>query len=206
MKITVARFGLRVAVVATTVAIAVGLTGCLQSTAILPGNSSTASASTGSSPGPSASASSTPTPGATAPRFSENCGILLTPAQVYAYNPNFVADTGYSPKSGTVAAQVAANSGQICGWLDETSGSVIVVAIATPLSANLAAAKTAASGGTPISAGGEKGFFGVSNGIGSAQFFFGSFWLVVSSPDFATASDASAIYPTVVQNQLSAGG
>jgi hypothetical protein len=202
MKFTVARFGLRVTVVATALGVVVALTGCLQSTTVLPGNSPTVTAPSNASP----SASKIPHPVATAAKFAEHCTTLLTAAQIYAFNPNFVTDTGYSPKSGTVGAQVAANSGQICGWIDETSGSVLEVAVATPLAPDLAAAKTAASGGTPISTSGENGYFTVKNGIGSAQFFFGSFWLVVSSPDFALASDAAAVYPTVVQNQLRAGG
>jgi hypothetical protein len=136
----------------------------------------------------------------------EDCNILLTPAQVYAYNANYVRDTAYTPKAGSVAAAIAAADGQTCAWLNETSGSQLEVAIATPYASQLTAAKAAASGGTPIVEGGEHGYFAVTNGIGSAQFFFGSIWLDVSSADFVTANDAAAVYPTVVENQLHAGG
>jgi hypothetical protein len=200
MKTTTARLGLRVAVAATAVGIAVCLTGCIQSTTARPGIAPTAT------PSSSASAQASPSPTASAPKFAEDCNILLTPAQVYAYNPNFVADTSYKPKAGAIPATIAANNGQACGWLDETSGSVLEVAIAAPLPSDLAAAKTAAAGGTPITSGGEQGYFAVHNGIGSAQFFFGSLWLDVSSPDFAVVTDAQAIYPTVIANQQHAGG
>ena len=82
---------------------------------------------------------------------------------------------------------------------------MLEVAIATPLPSDLSAAKAAAAGGSPITSGGESGYFAVHNGVGSAQFFFGSLWLDVSSADFTTAADAQAIYPTVVANQQKAG-
>jgi hypothetical protein len=204
MKNTAARLGLRIAVVATAVTLATSLTGCIQSNTPLPGSSKPSTAapvqSNSPTPGP------TPTPTSTATTFTENCDILLTSAQIYAYNPNFVSDNTYVPQAGSIPAKIGANGGTTCGWLNETSGSFVEVAIATPLPADLAAAKSAASSGAPISANGEQGFFAVKNGVGSAQFFFGTFWLDVSSKDFEVASDAQAIYPIVVQNQLSAGG
>jgi hypothetical protein len=127
-------------------------------------------------------------------------------AQVYDYNPNFVVDPSYSPKSGSVSADIAAHAGQTCGWVNETSGSEIEIAVAKPVPSVLADAKSAASTGTPISTAGEHGYFAVKHGIGSAQFFFGSLWLSISSTDFASAAEAEGVYPTVVQNQLNAGG
>jgi hypothetical protein len=205
MKTRAARFAARVGIVAITVGVAVGLTGCLQSTSALPDGTAT-------TPTPSASATAAPTttsvptadPGT--PKFTEACDILLTSAQVYAYNPNFVADSAYAAQRGTIPGAIAADSGQTCGWVNETSGDKIEVAVATPLAPALAAAKSAASSGKPISAAGQQGYFAVKDGVGSAQFFIGSLWLDISSVDFATAGDAEAIYPTVVQNQLSAGG
>jgi hypothetical protein len=204
MRTPIDRLGIRIAVAATALGVTVCLTGCIQSTAALPGVTPTATAS--SSASQSAPATSSPTAATTAPKFAEDCTILLTPAQVYAYNPNFVADSAYKPKAGEIPATIAANNGQTCGWLDETSGSVLEVAVATPLPSELATAKAAAAGGAPITSGGESGYFAVHNGVGSAQFFFGSLWLDISSADFAAAADAQAIYPTVVANQQKAGG
>jgi hypothetical protein len=211
MKTTRARLGVRIVVAMTAVGISVGLTGCLQASTLPPGITPTASPSpsapsSAATPSANPTQSAHPTPPKTAPRFTENCNILFTPAQVYAYNPNFVADASYKPKAGSIPAAIAAYSGQTCGWLNETSGSLIEVAIATPLAPDLAKAKAAASGGTAISVGGENGYFAVTNGVGSAQFFFGSFWLDVSSQDFAAVSDAQSTYTAVVQNQQHAGG
>jgi hypothetical protein len=206
MQRTTVRLGLRVAAATTAVGVAMCLAGCIQSTAELPGVTPTATPSASATATPPPRSTATPTPTETASKFSEDCNILLTPAQVYAYNPNFVADSSYKPKAATIPATIAANNGQTCGWLNETSGTVLEVAIATPLPSGLAAARAAAADGTPISSNGENGYFAVHKGIGSAQFFFGSLWLDVSSPDFTAVTDAQAVYPTVIANQQHAGG
>jgi hypothetical protein len=201
MKITAARFAARLAVVAVACGITVGLAGCLQSNSTLPGSRPS------DSPSPSNSlTTATPVPTPTSEKVVEDCNILFSPAQVYAYNPNFVRETAYVPKAGSVPAAIAAVDGQTCGWVDETSGSSIEVGVATPYTARWTAAKAAASSGTPLDEAGYHGFFAVKDGVGSAQFFFGSIWLDVSSADFAVANDASPVYSIVLQNQLHAGG
>jgi hypothetical protein len=202
MKMTPARFGLRIGLIATGLAVALGLAGCLQPTRA----PSTPRADSTSSASPSTTTEPSRTAAPSTRAFVENCGTLITPDQLYAYNPNYVVDPGYAPKSGTLAAAVKSQLGQTCGWINESSGSVLEVAIATPTPAKLAAARTAAAGGTKISTNGENGYFGVDGGIGSAQIFMGSLWLVVSSPDFATPGDAAQLYPVVVRNQMKAGG
>ena len=202
MKMTPARFGSRVGLIAVAVAVSVGLAGCLQ----LGPSPATSSPAPTPSATPTPSAKPTPTVAPTNRAFVENCGILITPDQLYAYNPNYVVDPTYAPKTGTVAAAVKAQLGQTCGWINETSGDILEVAIAAPTAAALAAAKSAASGGTPISADGEHGYFAVTDGIGSAQIFMGGLWLIVSSPQFFSPDDANAIFPVVVHNQMTAGG
>lgn len=196
----------RLGSVAIVLGVSIGLTGCLQSAA--PTAHPSRSASRSATPTASPTVSATPSaPATTSPtKFSENCSILLTAAQVYAYNPNFVADGAYAPKAGTVAARIHSAEGQTCGWVNETSGVELEIGVATPGSSGFAAAKAAAASGTPISASGEQGYFTVSNGIGSAQFFIGTLWLIVSSGDFGAASDASTLSAVVVHNQLAAGG
>jgi hypothetical protein len=210
MKSTVTRIGLRFALVATAVGVTVALTGCLESSTNLPTSRSTSHSSATTTSTARPSAIGTPSPIGTAPqaatKFAENCSTLLTAAQVYAYNPNYVADTAYAPKAGSIAASIAANLGQTCGWVNETSGVELAVGVAKPAAAVLASTKSTASSGTPISANGENGYFAVANGVGSAQFFIGSLWVDISSADFTSPSDAQPVYSVVVRNQLSAGG
>jgi hypothetical protein len=192
--------------IATGLAVALTLAGCVQPGATTTTASPKPTATSTSTSTPTSQPTPTPTAAPTNRGFVENCGILLTPNQLYAYNPNFVVDPSYTPKAGTLAAAVKAQLGQTCGWINESSGEVLEVAVAAPTPSNLAAAKAAASSGAAISAYGERGYFGVKGGIGSAQIFMGSLWLVVSSPDFVSASDADAVYPVVVKNQMTAGG
>ena len=200
MKTTVKRCGLRAGLLATALGVSIGLTGCIQSPNALPGYTPSASAA------PSAAPTASPTPTATLQKFAEDCTTLLTAAQVYTFNPNYVVDPGYAPKPGSVAAAIAADLGQTCGWINETSGTEVEVAITALPADQWTAARAAAADGTPISTAGEHGFFAVKNGVGSAQLFFGTLWLDVSSVDFTTATDAEALYPVVVRNQLTAGG
>jgi hypothetical protein len=202
---TPVRSGLRIGVAAVALIVTLGTAGCVQNLAPLP---TPGGSSAGSPTGPTSTATPAPAPAPTPTNaaFVEACGILLTAAQVYAYNPNFVVDPHYAPKAGTIAAAIKAQRGQTCGWINETSGVELEVAAATPTSSALASANAAAAHGTPISTNGEQGYFTTSGGVGSAQFFFGSLWLDVSSRDFTSADDAAAIYPVVVHNQLTAGG
>jgi hypothetical protein len=202
MKTSAARIGLRVALVATALGVSVALAGCIQSAAPLPGDSRVGSHS------PRASDEPTPSPSPTQIQTQVviDCNSLLTPAQVYAYNPNFVRDVTYKPKPGSVPAAIASELGQTCGWVNETSGDEIEVAVTYLPVAKWNAAKTAASGGTPIDAAGSDGYFSVTDGVGSAQLFYGTVWLDVSSVDFEAPVDASALYPIVVQNQRGLGG
>lgn len=202
MKNSASRLGTRIAVVAAVLGVGLGLTGCIQSPTPLPGGNPSATNPSGSA----TSDAPTPTPTPSGPKFAEDCSTLLSDAQVYDYNPNYVADPAYSPKPGSIPAAIAAHRGQTCGWINETSRTEIEIAITSLTPDQWTAAGAAAAGGTPISAAGEHGYFAVKNGLGSAQFFFGSIWLDVSSTDFATAADAQALYPIVVQNQLHAGG
>jgi hypothetical protein len=208
MKTPAARLGVRVCTVALAITVAVSLAGCLQSTTplALPTSGHATGHSTARPTTTPAKHTATPTPTSSATKFVENCSTLLTQPQVYAYNPNYVADTAYAPKPGTVAAAIHAALGQNCGWINETSSVELEVGVAKPGAAALAAARTAASSGTAITASGEQGFFAVQNGVGSAQFFIGTLWLDVSSQDFISAQDANLVYPVVVQNQLGAGG
>jgi hypothetical protein len=202
MKMTPVRLGSRVGLIALSFAVSVGLAGCLQ----LGPSPATSSPAPTPSATPTPTVKPTPTVAPTNRAFVENCGILITPDQLYAYNPNYVVDPNYAPKPGTVASAVKAQLGQTCGWINESSGDILEVAVAAPTASALAAAKTAAAGGTPISAYGEQGYFAVKDGIGSAQIFMGSLWLIVSSPEFATTDDVNAIFPVVVHNQMTAGG
>lgn len=185
---------------------ALALTGC---TTGAPDASSTPDpgADPTSTAAPSGSATSAPTPTATeepSPPFDIACDALLTPDQVYAFNPNFGAAPDYEPDDAAVAA-VADAEGTACGWLNQTSGEVIEVAVATPSAATLAeAGNHAASTSTAVPTYGTppavEGYFSRTGTTGTAQVFTGPYWVVVSSTAFFEPGDAAQLAEAVLGN------
>lgn len=160
---------------------------------------STTGSSSTAAPKPVATPSDPPTP------VSLTCDQILSPDQLQAFNPDFAADPGYTPKTGSKAAQIASYKGVVCGFLDQTSNSVIEVAVAKPSAGQLTAQKNTAitrshvvpTYGIPPKV---EGYFTVSSGIGEVQVFTGGWWLVVSSQDFAEPGAPQPLVASVVQN------
>jgi hypothetical protein len=202
-----ARLGLTIA----TIAIAsIALTGCVQGSKT-PGSHPSAShgshTPTAPSASPTATATATATPPPTGPRVTTTCDRILTSDQAYAFNPNVVVDTGYSPKPGSLPATMKANGALACGWINETSRVELEVTVTIGTAPELAAAKAAAANGASVHTdSADLAYFAVSGGVGTAQLFQGSYWVAVSSADFQTGDDASSIYDVVMNNLRTAGG
>jgi hypothetical protein len=128
------------------------------------------------------------------------CAKVLTPQQVYDYNPNYVEVASYKPSAGTPGAQVAADQGQVCGWLNETSGVKLEVAIAHPASSELSTLRSGATGSTVQLGGGGIGYFEVAGGVGRIQIFSGAYWIVISSADIAAEGDVDPVAKDVLGN------
>jgi hypothetical protein len=164
------------------------------------------------SPSPSATATTEPTttptetapPEETATPFAIDCDALLTIDQLYAFNPNFSVDPGYAPGGGAVA-EVVAQGGTACGYINQSSGEVIAIAVATPTAAALeergnAAASTSTAVptyGTPPDA---EGYFTQAGGQGQAQVFAGPYWIVLESPVLFEPGDAQQLVADVRGN------
>lgn len=185
-------------VVAVAAALALSLAGCLENTPIskpTATNSQTPSASPTPTPSPTPTESSDPP-------VTQSCAQIFTAQQVYNYNPNVVANTTYTPASGSFAAQAASENGQTCGWINETSNVQLDIAVSEPNATELAAAKASASanGGLTTFDASAMQNFQTQNGSGVMQVFIGSYWVIISSADFTTASDAQPVAQTVLTN------
>lgn len=154
----------------------------------------------------SPSASPEPTETAEPPvPFDIACDALLTADQLYAFNPNVGADPAYQPSGGDVAVAVDEDAGTACGYLNQTSGEVIEVAVATPTDAagearrNEAAltSKPVPTYGTPPDI---EGYFVQAGGTGEAQVFHGSYWIVIQSPALFEPGDAQQLVAAVLGN------
>ncbi|AWB95046.1 iron ABC transporter ATP-binding protein [Agromyces badenianii] len=171
---------------------------------------------TGETPEPSAtaappsaietpSASAEPTEAAEPPvPFAIGCDELLTLEQVYEFNPNFGGSPDFEP-SGEGVVAVVEQAGTACGWVNQTSGEIIEIGVATPPAAALDARKNdAAMGSSPVPTYGTppeiEGYFSQTGGHGEAQVFSGPYWIVIDSPVLFEPGDAGQLVSAVLGN------
>ena len=164
-----------------------------------------------SSPEPSGSASTapsasaTPTPTAT-PVTSEpidiGCDTLLTPDDIYAFNPNvsFVADG--TPKADSTASEIAEMKGLTCQWVNNSSNATIDVGVASLSDDQLTDLKNRAYTESKIvptyAAPPVEGYFTVVDNEGEAQVFTGSYWVTLRSVDFFEPGDAEQLAEAII--------
>lgn len=122
------------------------------------------------------------------------CSDLVTDQQLYDFNPNFAADAGYTPATGSDAARLVDLEGLSCGWLNLSSGASVTVSAANLPGPELAeyASASAATGSATDLFGGE-GYFRTIDGAGTAEAFVAPYWVIVSSTDFVEAADAAPL-------------
>lgn len=153
---------------------------------------------------PTASAEPTATPEPAVP-FAIECDALLTPDQVYAFNPNFGTAPDFEASGEHMVAVVDDEAGTACGWLNQTSGEVIEVGVATPPPAALLARRSdAALDSTPVPTYGTppeiEGYFTQASGNGEVQVFSGPYWIVIRSAALFEPGDAGQLVSDVLAN------
>ena len=162
------------------------LSGCVPTPS--PTASGTASATPTDSP--SASATPTPTPSTVSTPITIGCNTLITPDDIYAFNPNFGLITSWTPKAGSAAATAKSEQGIACRWQNQTSGDTIDISVAHLDAASIEALKNAAvEKSTMVPTYGDEAYFSTSGGVGTAIVFQGDFWLVATSVDFLEPGD-----------------
>ena len=139
-------------------------------------------------PSPEAPAAETGTP------VGIGCNDLITPQEIYDYNPNFGLIADFVPEKGTLAAQAVAASGLACRWMNQTSGDTIDVSVAHLDSASNQTRKdTLAASSTSVSSFGPDGYFDQGDLGSAAQAFPGEFWVTATSIAFFATEDATPI-------------
>ena len=130
----------------------------------------------------------------TGTRISLSCSDLVSPQQMYDYNPNFGLVDSFVPGSGSLAAQAVAASGLACRWMNQTSGTTIDVSVAH-LDAESTSIRKAflKANSTPVSKFGPDGYFDQGDLRSSGQAFPGDFWVTATSIAFFGADDAAPI-------------
>ena len=138
----------------------------------------------GASGSPSTSPSTTPTP---EPELDglpviRSCDELVSDRTIFDYNQNFVAEDAFTAPAGTKASEAVALGGLVCGWVNQTSGETIAVAVTNPKAAELQTLKDAAASAKPAIT--FDGYFTAGEDDAQAQAFTGLYWVVVET-DFA---------------------
>lgn len=156
-------------------------------------------------PSQTPSATATPTPSATPDAAADGtpvtiaCDKLISAQAMYDYNPNFSLKSGYTPAAGSLPAQVTAQKGLACAWVNQTSGALIEVAVANLPAAHLTQLKNAlvtTSNSVPTYE--VEGYFKVNGANGEAQAFFDPYWIVATSPVFFEPGDAQPIVAAAI--------
>ncbi len=160
------------------------------------------------SPSPTATSSPAPSPSPTATssplagiRLQIACDRLLTPQDVYDYNPNIGADPGYRVRAGSGPARAVELSGTACGWLNQTSTQTYSIGVARFDSANLQRVKSAAAsaGGTTRGLGME-GYYRTEAGLGVVDAFTGPYWITAESSAFLEPADVAPLLEAIRRN------
>jgi hypothetical protein len=178
------------------------LSGCVGDSA-KPAASSSPSATKA---GGGAAATPTPTPTPTDPPtpVTLTCDQVVTPDQIYAFNPNYGAAPDYSPKADSLEKQAADWQGVTCGWSNQTSNDLIEVAVAQPPASAMEGLKNAAvTTSQPVPTYGVppevEGYFKPGT-AGEVQIFRGAYWIIATSPAFFEPGDAAPLMQNVLDN------
>ena len=182
------------------------LAGCAPDSGAEPTASAAPSATATATAAPTETATAEPTATPTPPPAPEGtpvaltCDQVLTADDVYALNPNFGTDPGYAATS-PIAITAATYSGVSCGWLNQSSGEVIEVAIAMPNEALANTLKDAALADGEIvptygTAPEVEGYFSASTS--TAQVFTKGYWVAVADPGMIEPGDAGPVLDAVL--------
>jgi hypothetical protein len=155
-----------------------------------PGSSTSDTPTASQSDTPTATPTPSATPSATSTPITIGCNTLITPDDIYAFNPNFGLLNSWTPKSGSAAATAKSEQGIACRWQNQTSGDSIDVSAAHLDAATIESLKNdAVEKSTMVPTYGDEAYFSVSGGVGTAIVFQDDFWLVATSVDFAEPGD-----------------
>ncbi|MET0590389.1 MAG: iron ABC transporter ATP-binding protein [Naasia sp.] len=181
------------------VAIAV-LSGCT-SNPVQPGPAPTAEPSaSGDVTAPETTATAEPEAPTGIP-VTQTCDELITPDEMYEFNPNFGADPGYSPDESSPAQELVDLQGVSCSWLNQTSNETIEVAVAHLDPADVEARKndlvTSSQPVPTFSPTADEGYFSFDGTTGRADAFVGEYWIMADSSVFFEPGDAQLIIEDV---------
>jgi len=120
---------------------------------------------------------------------NQSCSQLITPAQMYAYDPNLSGLVPWTPAAGTPGARALQLNGVACQWMRESGNVSMYVSVANITDrGTLAQLQTAAQGGTPVAGLGDAAYY-ANNQL---QVFRGGYWIVFQ---YAWSTEGADFFP-----------
>jgi hypothetical protein len=127
------------------------------------------------------------------------CDQLISPEQLYDYNPNVGVNPAYQAETGTTASKIVSQQGVACGWSNQTSNETIEIAVAHLSPAAIETLKNSlVTTSNPVPTYGDEAYFSVTNGLGEANVFQGDFWIYSRSTSFIEPGDAAPLMDDVL--------
>jgi hypothetical protein len=117
----------------------------------------------------------------------QGCSQLITPSQMYAYDPNLSGlANNWTPAAGTAAAQAQTWNGVACQWIRETGNVSLTLSVANIVDpGTLAQLQTTAQAGAPVTGLGDSAYYA----NGELQIFRGTYWVDLNYPWTEQGSD-----------------
>jgi hypothetical protein len=190
VRMTTRRTFRAITVAGLAVAVAAALAGCTHAGAIDPPAS--ASSSVGAVPrgsSPSASASAAPI----GERVDVPCETLVPASAFTVYGKPFTLDVGAKAASGSPAATIAAQRGQVCVWKDPDGVRVTVAVAHLPAAALTRLKDSLYENSNSVPTYTVEGYFDVTNGLGRADSFPDPYWVDAESTMFGEPGDAQPV-------------
>jgi len=107
------------------------------------------------------------------------CGQMLTPQDVYDFNPTLSGPLGWTPTSGSEADRAQGWNGLACRWVYESSGIPVDVSVARIVDfGTMSTLLTSARTGTSVAGLGDEAYFAGT----TLQVFQDGYWLAIRDP------------------------
>jgi hypothetical protein len=150
---------------------------------------------------PTASSSAPePTPSTTAANenpgtpINLSCSELVSPQDIYDFNPNFALIDSAEAAPGSQAARALDFLGLACTWVNESSGETLTIS-----AANLTPEALTEIGNELVSSSNSvptydvEGYFQLVGNVGEAEVVSGSYWVTATSTAFFEPGDAAPV-------------
>lgn len=127
------------------------------------------------------------------------CERVLTPSELYEFNPNVSIDP--SPAVSEGALRAAAYGGVSCSWVNLTSQERFAISLVHVADDSLPVLRSQLAASAPgAGLSGIDGYFRVVDGIGILDVISGPYWITIESAAFLSAADVEPLVILAVDN------